>query len=289
MRQNFLLSSRCLLCLFAITALPGCASLVTGAANNFADNLSSAVLNQNDPATVRDGAPAYLLLLDSMLEGSPDNPDTLAAAAQLYASYAAIFADEPARAERMTQRARSYGARALCITFAPSCLWAGQDFATYESSLAAMKSKHADYVLAYGVASLAWIRAHSDDWNALAELPHMEALLKRYLEIGERSASGAVYNYLGILATLRPPALGGQPEQGRNYFERAVELTAGRDLSVKVEFARGYARLMYDRELHDQLLGEVLAADTEVEGYTLTNVLAQRDAAQLMASADDYF
>jgi hypothetical protein len=36
-------------------------------------------------------------------------------------------------------------------------------------------------------------------------------------------------------------------------------------------------------------LEEVLAADPEALGYTLTNVLAQRDAEQLLASADDYF
>lgn len=281
--------SRVALILFVVAALQGCASLVSNAASGFADNLGAAVLNQDDPDTVRDGAPAYLLLLDSLLEGNPDNPDILAAAAQLYASYGAIFADDPVRAQRLTDRARGYSKRAMCITFKPSCEWDDVDFATYESTLAGLKAKHADYVLAYGVASLAWIRAHSADWNALAELPHMEALLKRYLDIGERSEAGAVYTYLGILATLRPPALGGQPDEGRAYFEQAVALTAGRDLSVKVEFARGYARLMYDRELHDSLLADVLAANPRVDGYTLTNILAQRDAETLMASADEYF
>ncbi|HZW58754.1 MAG TPA: TRAP transporter TatT component family protein, partial [Woeseiaceae bacterium] len=75
----------------------------------------------------------------------------------------------------------------------------------------------------------------------------------------------------------------------RAYFERAIELTGGTDLAAKVEFARGYARLVYDRALHDRLLDEVLAADPDVPGYTLTNVLAQRDAQALLASADDYF
>jgi hypothetical protein len=37
------------------------------------------------------------------------------------------------------------------------------------------------------------------------------------------------------------------------------------------------------------LLNEVLAADPIVDGYTLTNVMAQQDAATLLASADDYF
>ncbi len=278
-----------LACALAAAALGGCASLVSNAASGFADNLSAAVLNQDDPETVRDGAPAYLLLLDSLIEGNPESPDILAAAANLYASYGAVFANEPARARRLTERARGYGATALCESFKPSCGWDDMDYEAYEATLSRLQPKHADYVLAYGVASLAWIRAHSDDWNALAELPHMEALLRRYLDIGDPSSSGAVYTYLGILATLRPPALGGDPEQGREYFERAVDLTGGDDLSVKVEYARGYARLIYDRDLHDRLLAEVLAADPKSDGYTLTNVLAQRDAAALAASADDYF
>ncbi|WP_179136884.1 hypothetical protein [Candidatus Entotheonella palauensis] len=33
----------------------------------------------------------------------------------------------------------------------------------------------------------------------------------------------------------------------------------------------------------------MLAADPNTPGYTLTNVLAQRDAAKLLASADDHF
>ncbi|ANO53164.1 hypothetical protein BA177_10660 [Woeseia oceani] len=270
-------------------SLAGCASLVSSAASNFSDNLSAAVLNQNDPQTVRDGAPSYLLLLDSFIEGNPENPDVLAAAAQLYASYGAVFATEPGRSARLTERARSYGGKALCLSFAPSCNWREMDFEAFEQTLDELKPRNAEYLLAYSVASLAWIRAHSDDWNALAELPHMEAMLTRYLDIGEPTAAASVYSYLGILATLRPPALGGKPEEGRAYFERAVELTGGADLGVKLEFARGYARLMYDRDLHDRLLQEVLAADPVVDGFTLTNVLAQQDAAALLESADDYF
>ncbi len=267
----------------------GCATIVSSAASKFADNLSAAVINQNDPETVRDGAPAFILLLDSFVQGSPDDPMLLAAAANLYASYGAVFATEPERAARLTERARNYSVKALCISFAPSCGWDDMAYEQYEASLAGLSSKHADVVYAYSVSALAFIRTHSDDWNALARLPHMDALLIRYLEIGDGEAEGAVYTYLGILATLRPPALGGEPEKGRKYFERAIDLSGGNDLSAKVEFARGYARPLYERELHDQLLQEVLAADPESPGYTLTNVLAQRDASELLSSADDYF
>ncbi len=262
---------------------------MSSAAGGMADNLSAAILNQNDPQTVRDGAPAYLLLLDSFLEGDPDDPALLGAAARLYASYGTVFADEPARARRLTARARRYGSRALCESWQPACGWPDMTFPEFEQTLGRLAPRHAEPLYSYAVASLAWIRAHSDDWNALAELPQMEALLHRYLEISAGEADAAAYTYLGILATLRPPALGGEPEEGKALFERAIELAGGRDLSIKVEYARGYARMLYERELHDRLLQEVLAADPEVPGYTLTNVLAQRDAEALLASADDYF
>ena len=94
---------------------------------------------------------------------------------------------------------------------------------------------------------------------------------------------------MGVLLTLRPPALGGEPERAREFFERAIAVTDGKDLSAKVEYAKGYAKLLYERELHDRLLNEVLEADPNQDGYVLTNVMAQEEAVALLAEADDYF
>ena len=75
----------------------------------------------------------------------------------------------------------------------------------------------------------------------------------------------------------------------RAHYERAIALSGGRDLSIKVSYARYYARTLYERELHDRLLNEVLAADPVQPGYTLFNTLAQDEAVELLESADDYF
>jgi hypothetical protein len=95
--------------------------------------------------------------------------------------------------------------------------------------------------------------------------------------------------YLGILATLRPAALGGQPEEGRRRFEQAIALSDGKSLMMQVQFARYYARLVFDRPLHDRLLKEVLAAEVEQPGLTLSNTLAQEQARKLLSDADNYF
>jgi len=267
----------------------GCASLISSAASGLADNLSSAMLNQDDPETVRVGAPSYLLLLDSFIEGSPDDPELLAAGASLYASYGAVFAAEPERAARLTARARNYGLRGMCESYAAACGWASANFEDFVASLDGVTEKHADALYAYGFATLAYLRTHSTDWNALAELPQIEALFNHYLAIGGSEANAATHTYMGILLTLRPPALGGKPEEAREHFETAIRLTNGKDLSAKVEYARGYAKLLYERELHDRLLKEVLDADPYADGFTLGNVMAQAEAEQLLAEADDYF
>ena len=149
--------------------------------------------------------------------------------------------------------------------------------------------EQADALYDCGFAMLAWLRAHSSDWGALAELPQAEAIVRRYLELGGDAAKSSAHVYLGILLTLRPPSLGGKPEEAREHFEKAIALSGGRDLSAKVEFAKGYAKMMYDRDLYDRLVSEVLDASPYAEGFTLMNVLAQKEAVQLRAEADDYF
>ncbi len=269
--------------------LSGCAAMISSAATNLADNLSTAILNQDDPELVRAGAPSYLLLLDSFIEGNPDDPAILSAAATLYATYGAVFADDEVRASRLTARGRRYALSAMCESYAPSCGWSDATYDEFVATLDGVQPKQAEYLYTYGFASLAYLRAHSSDWNSLAELPQVEALFERYLDISGDEVNGSVYTYMGILLTLRPPALGGEPERAREYFEKGIAMTNGHDLGAKVEFARGYAKLLYERELHDQLLGEVLQADPYQDGFTLSNVLAQEDALAMMAEADDYF
>lgn len=269
--------------------LGGCTTIVSNATSSFTDNLTAAVLNQDDPELVRDGVPTLLLTLDSLIEGSPDSPKLLSAGAKLYATYGAVFAMDSVRASRLTRRARGYGLSAICETYAPSCAWPDATYDEFIASLDGVGPKQADALYAYGFSSLAYLRAHSSDWNSLAELPQIEALLNHYLEISGDDVDSSVYTFMGVLLTLRPPALGGEPERARVFFERAIEESAGKDLSAKVEFAKGYAKLLYERELHDQLLNEVVNADPYQDGFVLSNVMAQEEASKLLAEADEYF
>jgi hypothetical protein len=266
-----------------------CGVIISNVSADMADSLSAAILNQNDPQLVRDALPSYLLLLDSLIESDPNNAATLGAAAQLYAAYGAALVDDENRARNLTVRARDYGERALCATDSDACDLDELDFDGYRAAVMAVDGDAMEALYSYSLSMLAWIRANSNDFNALAALPKAEVALLQVMALEPGDLAASTCMYLGILNTLRPASLGGHPEVGRSWFERGIELSAGRNLSIKVEYARSYARLVYDRELHDRLLNEVLAAEVEQQDLTLFNQLARAQAQDLLASANEYF
>ena len=277
--------SRSIIVLITALSISGCASIVGG----ITDDLTQAVLNQPDPEIVRDGAPAYLIMADMLIQRSPDRVSSLTAGAKLYTAYASIFVDDRERRQTIANRAWDYGRRAMCAEDDDFCGAHDLPYQEFEALVQGLDRRQLGVATAYAISWLAWIEAHSDDWIAVADLPRPEAVLMRLLKVDESYDAGTLHLVMGRLMTLRPAALGGRPEVGRVHFERAIELSQGRNLMAIVQCANSYARLVYDREMHDRLLEQVLATDPVAPGYTLTNVMAQRRARELLATADDYF
>ena len=267
----------------------GCASLVRSATSQMADNITLAIQNQDDPETVRDGAPAYLLMIDGLIEGDPENVDLLLAGSKLYGSYAGAFVDDEPRARRLADKSLEYARRALCLDLDEVCEASALKLDQFEASLGAVTQRDLKVFYAYGVAWAGWVQANSDDWNAVADLAKVTALFERSVELDETFDNGGAHLYLGVIKSLLPAALGGKPEIARAHFERAREISGGENLMVNVLMARHYARIVYDQELHDQLLLEVQDARVDYNGLTLINTLAQRQAEQLLAESDDFF
>ncbi len=209
-------------------AMTGCASIASTATSRMSQQLASAVLNQNDPETVREGAPAYLLLADSLIADDPENSALLQGGARLYAAYAAAFVSDPARAQRLTRRAVDYADRALCVELPPACAPEARSADGFAAALARAGKAQVPVLYTWGVARASWVQANSEDWNAIAELPRIEAAMQRVVALDESYERGAAHVYLGILATLRPAALGGRPEEAAAISSaRSSSPTAG--------------------------------------------------------------
>ncbi|MBC8441646.1 MAG: hypothetical protein H8D87_18405 [Deltaproteobacteria bacterium] len=262
---------------------------MTSATSDMMENLSNTILNNDDLPMVKAGAPAYLLMIDSLISKDPKNKTLLSTAAILYTAYADLFVKDMDRSKKMAQKALNYANQAICLEKKDACGLKSKTFEEFEKIISKMQKENVPALFAMGNAWSGWIMANKNDFNAIADMAHIELIMQKVIELDNAYKDGAAYLYLGTLATLLPPGLGGKPELGKQYFDKAVNLSKGKNLMAKVVFAKLYARMIFDRKLHDQFLKEVIAADPHVPGYTLVNTWAQIQAMELINSADDYF
>lgn len=278
-----------LLIVITLLLVSGCSSVIEGESRRFADNFSLAVQENDDPQLVAEAMPSYLLLLDALVRNSPEQTALWQAAATLNSAYAGNFITDKERAKALNQKALDYAFKALCQTDARLCKPRELTVVDLQAILAKIDKEHVPILFTAGSVWAGWIQANSEDWNAVADLSRVEAIMQRIVELDESYQQGAAHLYLGVLATVLTPALGGRPEVGKQHFERALLLSQNQNLMVKVYYAKNYARGIFDRELHDRLLQEVLSADPHAPHLTLSNRLAQQEARQLLKTADDYF
>jgi hypothetical protein len=266
-----------------------CGQVITNAKIGFSQDLTATIVEFDDPETIKKGVPAYLILISSMIKGDPENPDLLEAGAQLYSAYASSFTDSIASRKALANRAYQYASRAMCVRNAGFCDVSSLSYFEYEKLLVSIDRSQAEHLFIFASSWAGVIEANSSDWNAIAELPKVKAGIERVIELDDTVSNGNAQLYMAVLESLLPPTLGGKPELAREHFERAIEVSNGTNLMAKVLYAEKYARLVFDRQLHDQLLQQVIDAGPGPKDQTLINTIAKQKAAVLLAGADDYF
>lgn len=255
-------------------------------------NLSGAILNSDDIATVNDGLPAYLLMIDALVTTYPKSESMHLTASSLNGSYAGVFipVDQKARRKNMSKKALDYAFEAFCLHDKKACDLASIDRELFDQTIAQWtKAKDVPYLYALGTSWASYIQANSDDWLVIAQLGQAEAVLKQLISIDENYEKGTGLLYLGVMNSILPPSLGGKPDVAQDYYERAMKAGSDENLIIHVYYASNFARLMFDQELHDRLLQQALSLDPYVEGYTLQNVYAQQQARILLSTSNDYF
>ncbi|MCK5395519.1 MAG: hypothetical protein KAJ32_05975 [Gammaproteobacteria bacterium] len=275
--------------IFTVLNIAACGQLLANAKKEFAQDLSATILESDDPETIKKAVPSYLLLLSTMIKGDPDNPDLLESGAQLYGAYASGFTDSAESKRALANRAFEYASRAMCIRDDNFCDAKSISYFEFEKRLATIEKPQAESLFVFVSSWAGVIEANSADWNAVAELPKVKAGIRCVLETDETVSNGNAHLYMAMMESLLPPTLGGKPELAKKHFDRAIELSDGENLMVKVLYAEKYARMLFDRELHDKLLQQVVAAGAGPKDLILINTLAKQKAAVLLVEADDYF
>jgi len=268
-----------------------CLSILTygcSIADKFARNLSVAVLESNDPQIVADGLPAYLLLLDSMIVDDPEDGAMLRSAASLNNAYG-IFVKDADRQKLLAEKALSYAGKAICLHDQRACQLTEKNFKEVEKLVTTLGQNDISVLYTFGVAWASWIQVNHSDWNAIAKIAQVKLIMSKVLQLDETYEHAGAHLYMGVLNSLLPAALGGKPEIGKQHFEKAIKLSNNTNLMAKVLYAQHYARLVFNQQLHDRLLNEVLQAKASAPGLTLINTLAQKQARELLKDSAEYF
>jgi hypothetical protein len=277
--------------IFALFLFSGCANRIkSSVTTSLMNDMAVATSKHDDIALVSQSAPTFLLLLEGLLEANPTDSRLLIAAAEAYTSYAALIElDDPDRAKKIYARAKGYGLQALGKKkkVAPLLNAPFEEFSTITNHLS-----RNDIKCVFWAASSwgAWISTHLESMDALAQLPKVIVLMEWVIEMDETFQFASPHLFLGVYHAALPPMLGGNPEKSLYHFDRTIELTNGQALMPQVLKAQYYARQIFDRELHDSLLLEVLEQPIgNIPELTLQNEIAKKMAEKLIEGGNDFF
>ena len=160
-------------------SLISCSSIISSATNKMAKNLSTAITNNDDLATVKAGAPAYLLMLDSFIEGDPEDSNMLLSASKLYSAYASVFVKDEQRAKRLTQKSLDFALQANCLSMQERCDLKTMEFKKFEKIISQYEEEHIEYLFTLGASWAGWIQSRSGDWNAAADLARITKIMNQ--------------------------------------------------------------------------------------------------------------
>jgi tetratricopeptide (TPR) repeat protein len=250
------------------------------------DDMTTAVNMNTDVDLMRDGLPAGLIQMDGFIKSAP-NDKLLLKAAESYSGYAFCFVEDvnKPRASALYLKAMEYALRVLRKN---------RQFDEQAPDLkdALEKCGKQDVPALYWAASswLAWIGLNLNKPEAMMDLPKVEAMLQRVIELDEEFYYGTSHMMLGSFYASQPKNMGGNPEKANKHFQRAFEFSGSKLLIVHLMYAKFYAVQIQDKALFVKTLNEIVA--TPVNSFperNLANEVAKRKAKDLLEKADTLF
>lgn len=289
----------------ALASGAGC-SIKRFAINRLGDALAESgttYASDDDPELIRSAVPFGLKLVESLLEQSPRHRGLLLAAASGFTQYAYAFVQQDAnaaededletaaalraRSRRLYLRARSYGLRGLEAAHPEFDRMLRLDRA---AALGQATKEDVPFLYWTAVSWGAAISVSKDDPELLADLPVVEALIRRALDRDADYDHGAIHEFLITYEGSRAEAMGGSIERARRHFDRAMILSGGLRAAPLVALAETASVRSQDRAEFVSLLERALRLDPGARPeWRLANLVMQRRARWLLSRIDLLF
>jgi hypothetical protein len=309
-RNNAIHTTMGFILLFLIWLLSSACNTTRIAANH-----TTVLLIKSMPALDREGdlelaeqaILSNLKMLEGLLEVTPNNSDLLLLTSSSFTRYTFGFveprieiADENYRYDERTAltrraidfytRGKNYGLRALASSGTRLDQALEQNAGNLERELQRLDKKDvpALFWMAYAWGSLIFLQ--QNDPRQLAELPRVDMIMQRVLQLDQTYFFGGPHMFYGGYFGSRPKGLGGDPGKARSHLSKAIELTDGKFLMARLLLVKFYAVPAQDRHTFKTTLEEIIAAPGDLfPQQTLANNLAKRNAKRWLERIDELF
>lgn len=288
-----------------IILLAACApkKIATNVIGQIATDGIVSVESEEDVGFAKEAAPALIKTLEVLSHGNPKDSKIMTILSRSYAQYAFGFVEEEmlvnlskptelAEAKRRAvlfyDRGRTYGIAAL-LSYGSMKKAFKSPFPEFKKAVGGLGKKAAPAMFWTAFNWASYLNLNLEDPAAIADLPRIEALVDRVLEIDPDYYFGSAHALKGVIAISRPPMLGGNPAKAKEEFNKALDAAPDFQMT-KVMYAQYYARLTQDKALFSKTLGEVVESDPlKLKSAALANQMAIKRAKLLLKDIDKLF
>ncbi|MCL2211699.1 MAG: TRAP transporter TatT component family protein [Treponema sp.] len=268
------------------------------------DGGSDVFTGDSDPELVGDAIPFAIKLYETLLAGNQEHQGLINTTGSLFVMYANAFIQGPAEMLPRVQyeerqaaiaRAKNMYLRGLSI------LYRGLDL-KYPGFSASYRDGKLSGILAKttkeDVSALYWSAAagvsafslNPFDLSIGVRLPEFYALIERAYELDPDFNGGVLDEFLLMFHASVPESMGGDKSRVETHFARALEKSGGKSAGTYVAYANSVCVPAQNYDKFKEMLEKALAIDIDdVPSNRLVNIINQRKARYLLASAPQYF
>ena len=259
--------------------------------------------SDDDPELVAEALPFGLKLMESILTQTPEHEGLLLATSKGFTQYSYGFVYLDALRERETDyfaarsmelrskklflRARDYGLRGLEVQ---SPGFNEVFMSDPRSAVAYVDVESLDMLYWTAAAWAAAINADKTDAYLMADLPKIDALVDRVIQLDESYHRGAIHGLLISYEMVRLAKEGEPADRARQHYQRAIALSRGEDAAPYLSYATSVCVPEEDRAAFVDALNTAIRIDPyQNPELTLSNMIFQKHSQWLLDHTDDYF
>lgn len=225
-------------------------------------SLATSLYQQKDIKLVEDGAPAYLLLVEALINNNTQDKALLRTGIQLFTAYSVAFVSDTDRKKIFNQKTKDLGL-AILRTYPKFKDLEKKPFDIYKTWVNDLNKNDVGDVFWAADAWILWIISNTDSIEALMDLPKAKVIIDKIYSLDDSYYFGAPHLFYGLFYSLIPESIGGDKKKAKEEFDKALKYSDEKLLTTKVTYAEFYLKAIYDKENFKKVLNEVIKADVD--------------------------